>query len=289
MKRDGTAWTAQAFALLALMLGLGVWTQRQPLLDILAIATRDEEQSHVLLVPFIAVWLLWLRRSRLRYVRFRPSLVGPAVVLAGSVVSWWGFNSGTQIAWHGGAVLTLVGVLLSLTGFQPLRQFPPVFAVLAFILPVPGVIRQTIAIPLQTLATTVTHTTLELVGVTVTRLGNVLVINGEQIAVGEACNGMRMVFAFTLVVYAFAFAVPLKRTVRVLLLVLSPITALVCNVVRLVPTSLIYGYGTVGNAEWFHDVTGWMMVPLALVIMIGMLRLLKWLEFPLTPYWLANQ
>ena len=98
-----------------------------------------------------------------------------------------------------------------------------------------------------------------------------------------------MVFAFTLVIYAFAFSIPLKRTGRVLLLVVSPMTALVCNVVRLVPTSLIYGYGTVGNAEWFHGVTGWMMVPLALVIMIGMLRLLKWLEFPLTPYWLANQ
>ena len=67
----------------------------------------------------------------------------------------------------------------------------------------------------------------------------------------------RMVFAFGLVVFAFAFSTPLKLSTRVILLALSPITALVCNVVRLVPTSLIYGYGSVGRAEWFHDLTGW--------------------------------
>ena len=37
------------------------------------------------------------------------------------------------------------------------------------------------------------------------------------------------------------------------LLVLSPITALVCNVVRLVPTSLFYGYATAANAQRVHD------------------------------------
>ncbi len=275
--------------MLVVMLALGAWSQRHPLLDILAIGIRDAEQSHILLVPFIAGWLLWLRRSRLRCVRLRPSVIGPIVVVVGAVVSWWGFSSGTQIAWHAGAGLTLVGVLLSLTGVEPLRQFAPVFAVLAFILPIPGVIRLAIAIPLQALATTVTHSTLELFGVSAARLGNVLVINGEQIAVGEACNGMRMVFAFGLVVYAFAFGAPLKLTTRLFLLGLSPVTALLCNVIRLIPTSLIYGYGTVGRAEWFHEFTGWIMLPIALVMLVMVMRLFRWLELPVMSFRLAMQ
>ncbi len=287
--REGRAWTPPAFAMLLLMVAWAAWTQRQPLLDILTIGVRDEEQSHIFLVPLIAGWLLWLRRSRLRSVRLRPSPVGPVLVVIGSLVSWWGLHSGIQIAWHAGAGLTLVGVVLSMTGLEPLRQFAPVFAILLFALPVPGVIRQTIAIPLQTLATTVTHASLELFGVTAIRLGNVLVINGEQIAVGEACNGMRMVFAFALVVFAFAFGTPLNLATRVLLFVLSPVTALICNVVRLVPTSLIYGFGTVGRAEWFHDITGWVMLPIALVILVCVLRLFKWLEFSVTPFRLAIQ
>jgi hypothetical protein len=51
--------------------------------------------------------------------------------------------------------------------------------------------------------------------------GNVLIINGERVGVGEACNGMRLVFALALVVYAFAFGTPLKPATRLILLALS--------------------------------------------------------------------
>ncbi len=176
--KERRGWSPSACALLTVMLGLAAWVHRQPLLDVLEIGLKDEEQSYIFLVPFIVVWLLWLRRSRLRYVRPRPSLVGPVVVVLGSLVSWWGFNSGTQVAWQGGAGLALIGVLLSMTGLAPLRQFAPVFGVLVFALPVPGVLRQAIAIPLQYLATAVTQSVLELFGFASTRLGTVLVING---------------------------------------------------------------------------------------------------------------
>ncbi len=287
--KEGRGWSPILCATLVLALALAAIVNYQPLLDILHIGISDEEQSHIFLVPFIAAWLMWLRRSRLRRLRFRPSLVGPALIIAGTVGSWWGFNSGTQIAWHAGAGLVLVGVVLSMTGLEPIRQFAPVFGVLVFALPVPGVVRQTLAIPLQSLAAVVTQATLELVGVASSRLGSILVVNGQQIAVGEACNGMRMIFAFFLVVYAFAFSVPLKLSSRLLLLALSPVVALVCNVIRLVPTSLIYGYGASYTAEGFHDWTGWLMIPIALVALIALLRLLRWLEFPVMSLRLAMQ
>ena len=151
-----------------------------PVLDILHIGISDEEQSHIFLVPVIAAWLLWLRKSRFRRVRFQPSLIGPGLVAAGTAMSWSGFNSGTQIAWHAGVGVVFVGVVVSMTGMEPLRQFAPVFGVLAFALPVPGIVRETLAIPLQSLATVVTQSTLELVGVASTRLGNVLTVTTRQ-------------------------------------------------------------------------------------------------------------
>ena len=139
------------------------------------------------------------------------------------------------------------------------------------------------------MAASVTHATLELIGVAAIKSGNVLIINGEQVAVGEACNGMRMVFALGLVVYAFAFGTPLKSSTRALLLILSPIVAIMCNVIRLVPTSLIFGYGNAESAETFHDLAGWVMLPIALVVLIGVLRMVRWLEFPVMSYRLARQ
>jgi len=287
--KEGRGWSPFSCAMFVVLFVVAAIINHQPLLDILHIGISDEEQSHIFLVPVIAAWLLWLRKSRFRWVRFQPSLVGPGLIAAGTAMSWWGFNSGTQIAWHAGVGVVFVGVVVSMTGMEPLRQFAPVFGVLVFALPVPGVVREALAIPLQSLATVVTQSTLELIGVASTRLGNVLMVNGQQIAVGEACNGMRMVFAFFLIVYAFAFSVPLKMSSRLVLLAISPVVALLCNVIRLVPTSLIYGYGTAHSAEWFHTWTGWLMIPIALAALVGLLKLFRWLEVPVMSLRLAMQ
>ncbi len=282
-------WRIRDVAILTSLFVAAAWTQRQPLADIVAIGLHDAEQSHIFLAPIVAAWLLWLRRSRLPLIQVQPSLLGPIVVALGWLMSWWGFTSGTQIAWHGGVLLTFAGVLTSMAGLAPLVHFMPVALVMLFVLPVPGQLRHSIALPLQEFATTVTHALLELLGVSAIKSGNVLIINGEEVAVGEACNGMRMVFALTLVVFAFAFGTPLRNGSRIVLLILSPVIAMLCNVVRLVPTSLIFGYGTIDNAHRFHDAAGWVMLPVALMLLISVLRAIRWLEFPVTSYRLATQ
>ncbi len=284
-----TAWKFRQTAMLALLLGVGAWIHRAALLDIFTIGIGNREQSHILLAPFVAGWLLWLRRSRLRSLRIAPSLWGPTFILLGWMMSWWGLETDTQVAWHGGALFTLLGCLVCLTGLGPLWQFAPAFVAMLFLLPIPGFIRQAIALPLQSVATGVVHTVLELLGVPATRFGHVLVINGEQIAVGEACNGMRMVFALGMVVYAFAFSTPLRSTTRVILLVLSPIVALLVNVVRLIPTSLFFGYSSVEYAQMFHDLSGWVMLPIALLMLIGVLRLIRWVELPVMSFRLMTR
>ncbi len=70
--RPRRAWRPRDFAQLALLLGIAVFLNRQPLLDILNIGLRDEDQNHIFLAPLVAGWLLYLRRSRLRYVLVQP-------------------------------------------------------------------------------------------------------------------------------------------------------------------------------------------------------------------------
>jgi exosortase len=287
--RPRRAWRARDFAQLGLLLCIGAWLNRQPLWDMFNIGLRDEEQTHIFIAPLVAAWLLWLRRSRLRYIMVQPSYLGMLVAVLGWLLSWWGFETGTQIAWHAGAVMSLMGILLSMTGMTPVHVLAPVFAVFLFVLPIPGRIRHDIALPLQELATTVTHSILEFIGVNAIKTGNIIIINGEQVAVGEACNGMRMVFALTLVVYAFAFGTPLKPATRAILLLASPLIAMLCNVIRLVPTSLIFGYGSSDAAQNFHDLAGWVMLPIAMLMLVGLLRTIRWLEFPVTQLRLVSQ
>ena len=50
-----------------------------------------------------------------------------------------------------------------------------------------------------------------------------------------------MVFGLILVSYAFSFSLPLRQSVRFLILLASPFAAIFCNLVRILPTVWVYG------------------------------------------------
>ena len=281
-------WSARHTVLLATMLAIGGWFFRAPVVDAFNTALRDQDQSHILLAPFVAVWLAWIRRSRFVFIQARPTLLGPLIVAVGILTSVTGLRLDIHTAWHAGPVIALIGILVSIAGLRPLRLFAPAFLALVFIIPVPGTLRQSVSLPLQAIAASISHGTLEAFGVQASRLGNVIVVNGEQIILAEACSGMRLVFSLTLVVFTFAFSVALRPGTRVLIILLSPFIALAANVVRLVPTSLLYGQVSADYATTFHDISGWAMLPLALLALVALLRLLRWLDFPVTTYRLAG-
>ena len=86
--RPRRAWKVTDWLMLGGLVVLAVFLMLQPLLDIAMIGINDTEQSHIFLAPLIAVWLLWLRRPRLRHVLVQPSLIGPLIVLIGWLISW---------------------------------------------------------------------------------------------------------------------------------------------------------------------------------------------------------
>jgi exosortase len=163
----------------------------------------------------------------------------------------------------------------------------PVFLVLLFFIPVPGRVRQRIAIPMQNATAQVTQGVFDLADIPVTRSGNMLKMNGKDVAIAEACNGLRMVFALTLVCYAFAFGNPLRLHARLLILAASPLAAILCNVVRLVPTVYVYGYCSSHMADQFHSLSGWVMLFAAFLILMGILRILRWALIPVYQFTLA--
>ncbi len=257
--------------------------------DIYHIASVDEEYSHIFLVPAVALWMVWVRRMRFRHCSASGAMLGPVVVLAGWLIGSYGFYHGIQFFWHGGAVIVVLGCVLSVLGKNVLLRFFPAVLVLVFLVPVPGRVRLAVAQPLQTYTAQISQTILESLGVDATLSGNQLSIKGTNVLVAEACNGLRMVFALILVAYAFSFSMPLRNPVRLLVLLASPLAAIVCNVLRILPTVWLYGNASEQVAGKFHDYAGWIMLPVAFVLLLGIIKLLKWAMIPVTRYTLAGQ
>jgi exosortase len=281
-------WTWKHVVGALIMMLLSIWVASQAWGDLVEIARKDEEASHVLLVPIAVAWLIWVRRGRLRQCRAEPSLLGTLIIAIGWATWSIGFWNNIQSMWHGGAVIMLIGAAITVLGKDVFFRFLPAFAVMVFLVPVPGRIRQEIALPLQSWTAQVTQGILSLFGVPVQVEGISLVLNGQQVNIAEACNGMRMVFTLVLVSYIFAFITPLRGYVRAIILVASPLTAIVCNVIRLIPTVWVFGHYSPEIAERFHDVSGWVMLVVAFLLLMSIVRVMRWAMVPVTEYTLAS-
>lgn len=273
--RTPTRWGVTVLFVLA-----GVIATRGAWEDILHIALRDEESSHIWLVPLLAGWLAWIRRKELAAVRPSTSFWGPVLVAIGWAVSHWGFYGARQSPWHFGALLVAIGCLATILGSRMLLVVWPAILVLVFIVPVPGMIRQQISIPLERATASVTTWLLSLAGAPVARSGNQILINGYPVTVAEACNGLRMIFPLFLIVYVFCFTLPLRAGARWLLLLTSPLCAITCNVIRLLPTVVLFGYASKNVADKFHDYSGWPMVSIAFLVLMGLVKLMQALKLP---------
>jgi exosortase len=281
-----TGWHVAAASALA---ALAVWVTYEAWHDIFVIARNDEEYSHIFIVPIVALWMAWVRRMRFRHCKPSGTLLGVLLVALGWATAHHGFNHGYQSLWHFGSLLVVVGCTLAVLGKNVVFRFFPAFAVLVFMIPVPGTIRQDIAQPLQTWTAQIAQVCLEIVGVETEVSGNLLLINGRPVTIAEACNGMRMVFPLILIAYAFSFGLPLRNGVRFTVLLASPVVAIVCNVIRTLPTIWLYGNKPEAVGDTFHTYSGWLMLPIAFLLLLSIIKLLRWAMLPVTRYPLASQ
>lgn len=269
-------WKTSTLVAAGLMALAGFWLTRDAWQDIFRLASNDEESSHVFLALPAALWLAWARKDEVHKARRSGTWLGPCMVALGWLFVSVGDVQLFQSMWHFGSILIVVGCIITVLGREVLMRLWPAFAILVFLVPVPGIVRAQIAPEMQTVTAQMTAYLLQTFGEPVTLSGKVLIVNGIQVGIAEACNGIRMVFALALVCFFFAFSAELRTSTRLLVILASPLVAIAVNVLRLVPTVWLYGHASTGTAETFHDVLGWAMMPVALLGLVGLNSVLTW-------------
>jgi len=243
---------------------------------------QDQNYSVGQLVPFAALWLLWHDRHALRKCQVRPCWWGIGLILLAQLGRLYGLLFLFESAERYSLILTIAGVVLLVAGTQIFWQVRWILLFLFLMVPLPGRVHNMISGPLQTQATSGAVFLLELFGVTVVREGNVILLNGRvELAVAEACSGLRMLTAFIVVAAVFAYLVNRPRWQKATLVISSVPVAIICNLVRLMITAVLYLAVSSKIAEkFFHDFAGLSMMPLAILILLGELLLMNRLIIP---------
>ncbi len=152
-----------------------------------------------------------------------------------------------------------------------------------FLIPIDPDGRYHIAGPLETFTSRAAQVCCDILGMYVQRDGNLLIINGAAVTVAEACNGARMVLSLFMVCYFVAFSPPPRPWwIRLVVLALSPIVAIVANVLRLIPTIWAFAHLSAPVAERFHTLGGYVMLVAAFIALMALMRFLGRLARPST-------
>jgi exosortase len=250
----------------------------------------DPNYSHGPLVVPIAALILWRRLSTAKE-KLTPNTSATAYwgwVLLAVVLTLRVIAFEQNVQWSENA--TIVPAIACLTwifgGWPLLRQAWPAIVFLLFMFPLPQSVNNSISLPLQEIATIGSCFLLQLSQIWVVQQGNTIHLTTktheiERLEVAAACNGLSMLMTLAATVTATIIVIPLPTWKRITILASAVPIALVSNILRIVATGWCYYYFPGPKAkEWAHDISGWLMMPLALVLIGLELRILSWLVPP---------
>ena len=269
-KRKLAPWLGGILILIAFL-----WSYWPGLVDLWDIWQRSDEYSSGVLVPFLAVYILWSRRDDIAQCRLKPSIWGLFAFLAAQGVRLFGLFFMYGSAERLSIALSVAALVLLLFGWQFFRKVSTVLLFLCLMLPWPNRVQAAVAMPLQRWATSSAVFCLEMLGYAVIRDGNIIQINDTSVAVAEACNGLRMVTAFFVISGLVIMLAKRAWWEKLIVLASSLPIALFCNTVRLVITTI--AFTVLSGERWeqiFHDFGGYAMMPLALAVVVAELWLL---------------
>jgi exosortase len=254
----------------------------------------DENYSHGLLIPFIIGYILWLERDKIASTPSRPSVWwGGAAVLFALFALWTGVAGAELFTQRMSLVLLLAGTVVYFWGGQLLRLVLLPLFLLCLAIPIPAIIFNKIAFPLQLFASRCAVWSMSLWGIPVLRQGNVIELKPlnsfqtKKLEVVEACSGIRSLMTLITLAVVFAYfthprtqdAEPqnLSRWLRSygfwrsLILVLSAIPiAILTNALRVSGTVVLaHYYGTQVADGFFHSFSGWVIYIAAFLLLFA--------------------
>ncbi len=238
-----------------------------------------DENAHGPIVFAVSLWLLytkWNEHADSLEPAPLPSAGWPLVVFA-LLLYIIGRSQDILIFEIGSIIPMLAGLMLVFFGRRTLMSlwFPLFF--MLFMIPLPGVLVDTITQPMKMAVSWAAEHLLYALGYPIARTGVILVIGQYQLLVADACAGLHSLFTLEALGLLYLNLVrhdSLARNITLAILIV-PIS-FTANVIRVIVLTLItYYFGDEAGQGFLHGFAGMVLFISALILIIGVDSMLR--------------
>lgn len=226
------------------------------------------DMGHGMIVPLAAAYMTSTKWPTMRSLTARPSRWGGLLVVAAGVMAVIG--GAAQWLWCAriAFVVATVGCVIGVRGWATARALAYPLGTLLLMVAPPTFVYERLTLPLQLLASRLGEISLEVIGISVLREGNVLELANEKLSVEEACSGIRALIAliFMCVLYNYFFVV--EGWMRAVMLALVAPIAIVGNAFRILATGVVSTVNSELAHGALHDVFGYLSVTVAALLCV---------------------
>lgn len=236
----------------------------------------NDNYSHGYFIPILSAYLIYTYRDDLKKLPLQSNIAGLFLLVAGLMQLIIAKTGSEFFLQRTSLIPVLAGLVLFCLGFAFLKKLFLPIIYLIFMVPLPAIIWNKIAFPMQLFGSFLTEKFVTLLGIPIFREGNVLHLTETTLEVVDACSGLRSLTTLFALSAVFAILSTHKTWQKwVLFLAAAPI-AIFANIVRLSATALLASkYGSGVAHGFLHDFSGLVVFAVGIILLVTVSNLLK--------------
>ena len=231
--------------------------------------------SHGILVPLVFVLLVYLDRDRLPGPNDAPSPWGLVLVATGVVFLVAGRLSGLFYVEQVSILFLISGLVAGYWGRETLRRLRFPILYLLFMIPLPYILFNALAVPLQGIAAKGASAVLSGIGIPVFREGNIIHLPHISLGVVKACSGIQSLVSLLAISVLVAKLSGTGGIPGVLLSLSAIPVAVFANMLRIAGVGILGSWNPKLAEGFFHLFSGWVVFLFAFLVLMGLSRLIQ--------------